>query len=92
MDKEPGLLAQALLLVGTLGAVYGVTALVFSLDKSPAPQAPAVTGKGSPSSPSQPAALFSFPIDYSASVTQYGDGIKTPRTRFYIATSKKGAQ
>lgn len=91
MDKEPGFLQQALLFAALLVVAYGAAVLILSLEKIAAPQAPAVTGKG-PSSPSQPAALFSFPVDYSASVTQYGDGIKMPRTRFYIASSKKGAK
>lgn len=87
MEKEPGLLAQALLLIGALAGLYGVTVLVFSLDKPRAPQA----SVGSPS-PSQPAALFSFPLDYSASVTQSGNGIAEPRTRFYVAKSVREAQ
>lgn len=85
MEKEPGLLAQALLLIAALGVLYGVTVFVFSLDKSPAPQA----SVGS-SSPGQPAALFSFPLDYSASVTQSGAGIAEPRTRFYVAGKREG--
>lgn len=77
--------------VAMLALMFGGAVLVLSLEKN-APQAPAVTGKGSPpSSLSQPAAL-SFPIPYSATVTQSGDGIKEPRTRFYVSRAVKEAE
>ena len=35
------------------------------------------------------AATLSHPLPYTDTVTQYGDGIKQPRTRFYVPTSAK---
>jgi hypothetical protein len=32
---------------------------------------------------------LSHPLPYAATVTQSGDGIKEPRTRFYVPTSAK---
>lgn len=36
--------------------------------------------------------LLSHPLPYAATVTQSGDGIAEPRTRFYVAKSVKEAQ
>lgn len=35
---------------------------------------------------------WDFPIPYSATVTQSGDGIAEPRTRFYVARSVREAR
>jgi hypothetical protein len=91
---EPSAVEQAVLLAAILAAVYGFAVLVLSLEHKNAPQAPAVTGNGSPppSSLSQPAALLSHPIPYSATVRQSGDGITEPRIRYYVSTSTKEAK
>lgn len=64
---------------------------VLSLEKN-APQVPASAGQRStppPSAVSEPAALLSIPLPYTATITQYGDGISQPRTRFYVPKEKK---
>jgi ABC-type phosphate transport system substrate-binding protein len=86
MSLVGAILKNVALMALTLLAIYGACVLVLSLE-SHAPQAPSVNGKGSSSS--QPAALLSFPLDYSASVTQSGDGIAEPRTRYYSAERSK---
>jgi hypothetical protein len=82
-----------------MGPALGITAaltLIFAISfgcglvdlvvpESAAPEA--VT-----SSPESPVAALSFPIPYSATVTQSGDGIAEPRTRFYVAKSVKEAK
>jgi hypothetical protein len=86
MGPLAGILA-ALALIAYLGFWGGLVEFFFPA----APQASA-----SPSSSFEvdgSAALpLSFPLPYAATVTQSGDGIDEPRTRFYVSTSTKGAQ
>lgn len=95
-QQEPTLAEQAVLLVAVLVVVYGFAALVLSLERPNAPQAPAVTGNGSqphPSSPSQPAALLSHPIGYDATIRQcLPSGRKCTPTRYYVYESKRHAR
>ena len=76
MGKYIGI-AGALGLIAYVGFVGGLVDYFFP------PQAEVAI----PSPRGEPAAVLSFPIPYSATVTQYGDGIKEPRTRFYVARS-----
>lgn len=101
--EEPSLLEKALLMAAAAVVVYGFVAAMFSLEPKNAPQAPAISSSNgsSPSSlRSQPAALSDydralrnlereFPLPYTATITQYGDGIAEPRTRFYVPKDKK---
>lgn len=80
------ILKNVVLLAVTLIAVYGAVVLLLSLE-SHAPQAPAVTGKGSPPLSGQPAALLSHPIDFKAIVCQAGPG-QPPRCVYYAERSK----
>lgn len=81
MGKYVGIVA-ALALIAYVGFTGGLIEFFFPA----APQASA--------SPSSPDAVlpFSFPLPYAATVTQSGDGIAEPRTRFYIAKSVKEAK
>lgn len=78
MGHIVGIVAAVMLIIA-IGASTGVVDFFF-----PPPQEPLV----SPSL-SEPAA-FSSPIPYAATVTQSGDGISEPRTRFYVPMSKRG--
>ena len=80
MGKYIGIIG-ALALIAYVGLVGGLADFFFP------PQAEVAES----SSLGEPAA-FSFPIPYSATITQYGDGIKEPRTRFYVARSVREAE
>jgi hypothetical protein len=73
-------IAAALALIAYLGFWGGLVEFFFPA----APQVP-------PSSP-EAALPLSFPLPYAATVTQSGDGIDEPRTRFYIAKSVREEQ
>jgi hypothetical protein len=77
-------ITAALTLIFAIGFGCGLVDLVV-----PESAAPEVSDSSSPESP---VAALSFPIPYSATVTQSGDGIAEPRTRFYVAKSVKEAK
>lgn len=77
MGKYFGITA-ALALIAAVGFSGGAVNLFFP--ESAAPEA-------STSSPESPVAALSFPLPFSVSITQSGDGIDEPRTRFYVAKS-----
>jgi hypothetical protein len=80
-------ITAALALIGYLGFSAGLIDFFFP------PAAPqASTPPPSSSGPGSAALPFSFPIPYSATVQQSGDGIAEPRTRFYVAKSVKEAK
>lgn len=76
-------ITASLAVIAYVGFVGG--AVNFFFPESAAPEAM------DSSSPESPVAALSFPLPYSATVTQSGDGIAEPRTRFYISPSIKAA-
>lgn len=74
-------IAAAIALIAYMGTVGALAEYIIP------PQAEVAS-----SSLGEPAAVLSFPIPYSATVTQSGDGIAEARTRFYVAKSVREAE
>lgn len=79
-------ITAALALIGYLGFSAGLIDFFFP------PAAPQASASHSSLEPGSAVLPFSFPIPYSATVQQSGDGIAQPRVRFYVAKSTKEAK
>lgn len=77
-------ITASLALITYLGTVGALADLLFP------PQEPFTLSspRGEPAAVS----LLEFPIPYAATITQSGDGIDEPRTRFYVARSVREAK
>jgi hypothetical protein len=82
--------ALALITVVAIGAVLVFGCGASDVEVTAAQVAAADEMKARISAPDRAAVIqLSHPLPYSASITQSGDGIAEPRTRFYIPTSAR---
>ena len=75
-------------IVAIVVILLALFAIVGSIDFSEALIAEAIEKEARPARAAEDTVL-AHPIPYDATITQYGDGITEPRTRYYIRPSKR---